>query len=95
MWCFKAFTVVRDYMGANLGLQGRAAQKTWVRSLQKPDATQPISRQKLVFMKSHDPNNLAQRNWWDLPWFQVLTFWPHQQRLAPLNAALIEDALCA
>ena len=50
---------VRDYMIASLGMCGRAAPKIRIRSLQEPDATQPISGQKLVFTKIHDPNNVS------------------------------------
>ena len=59
MWYFKAFTAVHDYMIVSLGMRRRAARKTWVQSLQKPDAMQHISGQKLVFAKSHDPNNVS------------------------------------
>ena len=50
---------VRDYMIASLGMRGGAARKTWVRSLQNPDAAQFISGHKLVFTKGHDPNNVS------------------------------------
>ena len=50
---------VRDYMTASPGMRGRAAQKTWVRIPQEPDMKQHISRQKSVFTKGHDPNNVG------------------------------------
>ena len=59
MWCFKAFTAVHDYMIASLGTRGRATRTTTVRSLQEPATTQHTSGQKLVFAKSHDPNNVS------------------------------------
>ena len=48
-----------DYAIACLGMHGKAARKTRIRSLQEPDTTQHTSGKKLVFTKSHDPNNVS------------------------------------
>ena len=59
MWRFMTFMTVRDYMTASSGMRGRAAQKTWVRSLQESDTTRYTYGQKLAFTMSHDPNNVS------------------------------------
>ena len=63
MWWFKTFMAVGDYMTAGSGMRGRAAQTTWVRSPQEQDTTQHNSGKKLVFTKSHDPNNFSKIGW--------------------------------
>ena len=50
---------VRDYMIASPGMHEKSARKTQVESLQKLDMMQHTSGQKLVFSKSHDPNNVS------------------------------------
>ena len=45
---------VRDYMTASPGMRGKAARKTQIQISRKPDTTQQISRQKMVFTKGHD-----------------------------------------
>ena len=50
---------VGNYVIACPGMRERAAQKTWVQSPQESDTMQHISGQKLVFTKSHDPNNVG------------------------------------
>ena len=50
---------VGDYAIACPSMHGKAARKTRVRNPQEPDTTQYTSVQKLVFTKSHDPNNVG------------------------------------
>ena len=50
---------VRDYMIGSFGMHGKAARKTRVRSLQEPDTSQYTFGQKLVFTRSHNPNNVS------------------------------------
>ena len=51
MCFFKAIMAGGDYAIACLGMHGKAARKTRIRSLQEPDTTQHTSGEKVGFHK--------------------------------------------
>ena len=59
MYFFKAFMAVGEYAIACPGMHKKVTRKTRVRTPQESDTTQHTSGQKLVFTKSHDPNNVS------------------------------------
>ena len=86
---------VGDYTIACLGMHGKAARKTRVRTPQEPDTTQHTSGQKFVFTKSHDSNKVSIAKEAGPSLDSGFGFWPHQQGLVPPNAAPPEGTLCA